>query len=204
MRLGNSKGNNTGKKYFKRGKHDQHEPIPEHIYKANEFNKWFSMNYQEIANFLKTKSIYNEDVFNTTFMRISEKLLFAGPIIKDYKAYFHRSYFTNYILEKEKEKRYIPLPLYENKNEVHHINPMEYENNCQQLEKDILEYVHNNYKSNEFEIFRVYTTSESKINYQQLSEISHTKTHSIQRIISKIIKDLRSNKEFINRYREIR
>lgn len=97
MKLGNSNGNNTGKKYFIRGRDDRDEPQPAHRKKADEFNGWFTENHQSLANFLIGKYAYNEDVFYTTYMRISEKILYSGMIVKDYVVFRFSSKKINYL-----------------------------------------------------------------------------------------------------------
>lgn len=203
MKLGNSNGNNLGKKYFMRGRDDQHEPKPEHVKAAARFNNWFSENFQLLVNFLIAKGSYDEDVFSQTFMRISEKILYTGCTIKDYKAYFHRSYYTNYIQNKASENfDVVPLPAYD-AFEAHHSNPYERERLQTQLEIDIFDYVYSRYQLNEFELFKMYISLKPAINYHSLAEITHLRVHNIQRIISKILTDIRSNKKLVNRYKEI-
>ncbi|WP_029902215.1 hypothetical protein [Prevotella sp. 10(H)] len=202
MKLGNSNGNNTGKKYFIRGRDDQKEPKPENRRKADKFNEWFACNQQKLANFLIGKYSYDEDVFYNTFMRISEKILYTGMSISDYKAYFHRSYFTNYIQDSEKESRYIAMPAYSNL-EAHHSNPYEKERMQAQLESDIFDYVYHRYELREFELFKMYISLKPAINYHTLADITKIQAHNIQRIVSKILTDIRGNKVLVNRYRDI-
>mgnify|MGYP000846025703 CR=1 FL=1 len=204
MRLGNSKGNNRGKKYFMRGRDDQHEPKPEHREAANRFNIWFAKNYQQIVNFLISKGSYDEDVFSQTYIRISEKILYTGAEVKDYKAYFSRSYYTNYIQDKASENfNEVPLPAYDTF-EAHHSNPYERERMQTQLEIEVFDYVYSRYKLDEFELFKMYISLKPAINYHTLAEITHLQVHNIQRIVSKILTDIRANKMLVNRYREIR
>ncbi|MBK5722539.1 hypothetical protein JGH11_16820 [Dysgonomonas sp. Marseille-P4677] len=203
MKLGNSKGNNTGKKYFMRGRDDQHEPKHEHRKAADRFNVWFSNNFQQIINFLISKGSYDEDVFSQTYMRISEKVLYTGAEIKDYKAYFSRSYYTNYIQDKANENfNMVPLPVYDTF-EAHHSNPYERERMQTQLEIDVFDYVYSRYRLDEFELFKMYISLKPAINYHTLAEITHLQVHNIQRIVSKILTDIRGNKVLVNKYKEI-
>ncbi|MBB4037015.1 hypothetical protein GGR21_002929 [Dysgonomonas hofstadii] len=202
MKLGNSKGNNTGKKYHIRKRDEQKEPKPANQKRAEEFNKWFAENYQLLINFLISKNSYDEDVFNATYIRMSEKLLFTGEKIDDYRAYFHRSYYTNYILDKTRESRYVPLPSYTNL-EAHHSNPYEREWMQTKLELDIFDYVYDRYELREFELFKMYISLKPAINYHTLAQITHVQVHNIQRIVSRILSDIRSNKELVGRYKEI-
>jgi len=203
MKLGNSKGNNTGKKYFMRAGKEEQEVKPANRKKANLFSEWFAENYQSLINFLISKNSYDEDTFSTTYIRIVEKLLYTGQVVKDYKAYFHRSYYTNYILDRTKEARYVSLPAYDNL-EAHHHNPYEKERMQTRLELDVFDYVYAHYDLREFELFKMYISLKPAINYHTLAAITHIQAHNIQRIVSKILADVRSNQELVNRYREIK
>ncbi|MDH6309323.1 DNA-directed RNA polymerase specialized sigma24 family protein [Dysgonomonas sp. PFB1-18] len=203
MRLGNSNGNNKGKKYLKRGKGNMPEPKPAHRKMAQQFNDWFEEGMQEIINYLVYKEAYNEDVFNETYIRIYEKILYAGLSIKDYKAYYYRSYYTNYIQNKIAEDRYVSMPPFANL-EAHHGNPHERERQQLMLENEVFDYVHRYYDRHEFELFKMYISLKPAVNYHTLAEITHIQAHSIQRIVSKILKDLRSNQKLVNKYKEVR
>jgi len=202
MKLGNSKGNNTGKKYCMRGRDDQGEPAAANRRRADKFGLWFGENYQELVNFLISKNTYDEDVFAATYLRIAEKLLYTSQVVKDYRAYFHRSYYTNFILEKTKENRYVPLKNNDNL-QAHHADPYEKERLQLKLELDIFDYVYERYPLQEFELFKMYISLKPAINYKTLSQITHIQEHNIQRIMSKILADIRSDKFFLDRYREV-
>ncbi len=203
MKLGNSKGNNTGKKYFVRKGKEFKEPKPANSNKAAKFNEWFSVNCRQLMDFLISKNTHDDDVFNTTYIRIVEKLLYTNESIDDYKAYFFRSYYTNYILERTRESRFVPMA-FGNNLEAHHDNPYERERMQTQLEIDIFEYVYKHYQLKEFELFKMYITLKPAINYKTLSAITHVQKHNIQRIISRILSDIRSNTELVNRFKEIK
>ncbi len=203
MKLGNSKGNNVGKKYFMRGRDDHHEPAQANREKADVFNRWFVENRQQLINFIIGKYAYDEDTFSTTYIRMCEKLLYTDLTIEDYSAYFHRSYYTNYVLLRTQEARCVPL-LIEHKLEAHHDNPYERERMQWQLESDVFDYVYRRYSLQEYEIFRMYISLKPAINYHTLEKITHIKAHNIQRMVSKILADIRSNKAMAARYREIK
>lgn len=202
MRLGNSNGNNKGKKYFLRKSCTGMQPIDENKEIANIFGSWFAENMDSLINFLKMKMYFDEDVFNTTFMRMYEKILFTGMEVKDNKAYFFRSYYTNYIQERTYEKRYgDPLP-YDNRSESSR-DAKEIEYSQIMLESDIFNYVYLNYSDRDFRLFKMYMTLVPKITFQALAEMENVKAYTIQRIISKITQDVRSNKQFLERYYDI-
>lgn len=202
MKLGNSNGNNRGKKYVLRSKQQMPESDADKRKRYEEFSAWFESKHRELVNFLKGKMCYDEDVYFYTFLRMSEKILFMGETIKNYKAYFHRAYYTNYIQQLEQANRFAPLGGMD-RIDNHASDPRESEMRQIRLENDIFDYVYNRYGIREFEIFKMYISLKPAINYQTLSNITSVRTHVIQRIISQILKDIRSNKQFVDRYREI-
>lgn len=202
MKLGNSNGNNRGKKYLMRNKELPTEVSPQNRMKFDKFAKWFEATNEILVKFLKYKECFDEDVYYYTFLRMSEKILYTGLDIKDNKAYFHRAYYTNYIQGKEQANRFCTLGAYDQidtrSNNVH-----ERERRQTMLEEDIFTYIYERYSLKEFELFKMYINLKPAVNYQILSEITTLPVHIIQRIISRILKDIRSNRGFTSRYREI-
>lgn len=95
MRMGNSGGKNKGKKYLKI---TGNETITiENKLKADVFVAWFGENYQSLKKELIQKETLDEDILTDTYLRIHDKILYGGLIIENYKAYFHRAFFTNYM-----------------------------------------------------------------------------------------------------------
>ena len=202
MKLGNSNGNNRGKKYLMRNKEMPTEILPENETKFNQFAQWFESMNDTLVNFLKYKECFDEDVYYYTFLRMSEKILYTGLELKDKKAYFHRAYYTNYVQSREQGNRFCSLGAYD-QIDTRSNNAVERERKQTILEEDIFTYIYNEYDLREFELFKMYINLKPAINYQILSEITTLPVHVIQRIISKILKDIRSNKKFVLRYREI-
>lgn len=202
MKLGNSNGNNRGKKYFMRNSEMLTEIPPQNKEKFEKFAQWFESANNKLVNFLKYKACFDEDVYYYTFLRMSEKILYTGLEIKDNKAYFHRAYYTNYVQSREQGNRFCSLGAYDQVDARPH-NAVERENKQITLEEDIFTYVYNQYELKEFELFKMYINLKPAINYQKLSDITTLPVHVIQRTISKILKDIRSNKKFVMRYREI-
>lgn len=202
MRLGNSFGNNKGKKYFIRGKHDVNNDI---VYadKAERFNKWFAGHYYEIYRFMCDKNIMNEDAMNDTYVRMYEIILYSGLEVKDYKSYFIRSFYTNHINDSMKQNRYCELNPNFDRADMDTEHYLELEKKQKKLEDDIFGYIYNSYNIHEFELFKMYVTLKPAINYNSLADITNLKAHEIQRTISKIKKDLRRNKEFEKRRKEV-
>jgi hypothetical protein len=202
MKLGNSNGNNRGKKYLMRNKEMPNEILPENKTKFDQFAQWFESMNDTLVNFLKYKECFDEDVYYYTFLRMSEKILYTGLELKDKKAYFHRAYYTNYIQRREQGNRFCSLGAYD-QIDTRPNNAVERERKQTILEEDIFTYIYNEYDLREFELFKMYINLKPAINYQILSEITTLPVHVIQRIISKILKDIRSNRKFVLRYREI-
>ncbi|MFV0468490.1 MAG: hypothetical protein ACK5MK_06140, partial [Dysgonomonas sp.] len=63
--------------------------------------------------------------------------------------------------------------------------------------------VYANYDLREFELFKMYVSLKPAVNYDSLSEITQVKAYSIQRIVSKIKKDIQENQDFFRRWKEV-
>lgn len=202
MILGNSFGKNRGKKYFVRDRDEQNADL---LYagKAEDFNHWFAHSHNQLIPALRDKNIYNSDTFNDTYLRIYETILFQGLDVLDYKSYFIRSYYTNYINGSVRENRYCDLLPNFDVSDSDKEFYQELEAKQKQLEQDILNYVYLRYKLREFELFKMYVTLKPAVNYATLSEITGVMAYTIQRIVSKIKKDIQDNKEFTKRRREV-
>lgn len=198
MRLGNSFGNNKGKRYLRKEEIDQVYAI-----KAEDFNKWMSQNYSSLVCFLKDRNIFDEDVFNETYEKIYEKILYSDIKGGDYRAYFQRAYYTNVINSKVQNNRFTELlPIHERDN-VDTEYFAEIEQKQIKLENDIMDYIYSNYEIRDYEIFKMYVNLKPAINYETLAEITGVKSHNIAYIISKIKKDICNNKDFAKRRKEI-
>lgn len=195
MRLGNSKGNNRGKKYILKGRDDKHQPKKENRAKADRFSQWFGNYYESILTELRQKDIYNDDTVTETFLKVYDNILIGGLDIENFRAYYMRAYFTNLIQGNIRESRFSSLSPYFDQVDANEYNP-ETDRAQKQLEEDIFTYVYNRYNTSEFELFKMYMCLKPAVNYGTLSEITNMKTHRIQFIISKIKKDLCNNREF--------
>ena len=102
MILGNSKKQNTGKKYIT--KNTLKEVTPENQLKADEFKEWFGNQYNLLVAEQKRKQTLNEDILIDTFFKLYKKQQQSGDI-EDYKSYFSRAYFTNYFQNNIKEEK---------------------------------------------------------------------------------------------------
>lgn len=200
MKLGNSKANNKGKKYvkIKEGTY----ATPQNQAKADDFARWFGQWYERLQTELKQKDTYDEDILNDTFIRIYDKIRFGGIDINNYKAYFHRAFFTNfmqYVITYN--QRVVPImPDYETPDNTDcDQEVIRYKEN---LESDILNYVYNRYPAQQFEIFKMYVRLKPAISYAQLSQLTEIPTNTISEIIARIRRDIRRHDEFVRRRRQ--
>ena len=194
MRLGNSGANNKGKKYIKI------KPgavaTPENQKKADKFKDWFGKTYTRLQTELINKDTYNEDILNDTFLRIYDKIRFGGLEIVNYKAYFHRAFFTNFMQETINQSQGITTSL-ENHDKIDDTeNDTELIAFKADLENDIFHYVYQRYSLHEFELFKMYMSLKPAINYTELSNITNISLSRISDIISKIRKDVCKQKDF--------
>lgn len=203
MKLGNSKGNNRGKKYFMRGIGNM-KPVAGGLDKADRFRQWFEKAYHSLVRELRQKNIYDEDAMNDTYLKIWENLVYSNLNILEYRSYFMRSFYTNLMNTTIRAGRYCEMmPGYDAEDDDL-VYDFELERRQQQLETDIFDYVYDRYSVREFELFKMYMCLKPAMNYGVLSEITSLKVHQIQFTISKIKKDLCRHKEFIARRREAR
>lgn len=195
MVLGNSYGNNKGKKYLRKNEIDI-------VYaaKAEHFNNWISENYNSLIHFLKSKEIFESDVFHETYNSIYEKILYSDIQCSDYWPYIMRAYYTNFINNKCKEKRYCELLPNCDVEDLNNDIELEQEEIQKRLSNDVFDYVYSNYGISEFELFKMYMSLKPAINYPKLAIITNMKSHEIQKIISMIKRDVQ--KEFSERRKE--
>lgn len=197
MILGNSNGNNKGKKYRK-------EYLDEVLaVEAEVFNKWISQNLYTVICFLKKTNIYDEDVLNDTYEKIYEKILYSGFNGSDYRSYLYRAYYTNYVNSNVQNNRFTELlPIHDNNN-IDTDYFAEIEKKQSKLEADIMDYIYSNYELREYEIFKMYVNLKPAVNYKTLAKITGLKYHHVQTIIAKIKMDVKNNEEFSRRRNEM-
>lgn len=177
MQLGNSNGDNKGKKYLKI-KGD--EPIKkENQHKLNLFNEWFTSSHLSLKNQLIAKNYFDEDVFNETYLRISMKILYGGLDIREYASYFHRAYYTNQIQISIKENRYIRVGLDNIKDSIDESNEQkEIMEKQEKLHAKIIEFIKTKFPE-DYELF--WLNMEEGIKYDELAEQLKIKAYIIQK-----------------------
>lgn len=198
MILGNSFGKNKGKKYLVRSKING-DTDALYADKTERFSIWFGENYDDIVRFLCSKQMYNEDAVNETYLRMYESILFTGLKIEDYKSYFMRSFYTNFINSSMRNSRYCTLAPTFDRSDAEDGYFAEMIVKQQQFEENIFNYVYARYDIHEFELFKMYISLKPAVNYYSLAQITGVKAHNIQRMISKIKKDIQENKSLIEK-----
>lgn len=194
MRLGNSGANNKGKKYIKI--REGAVATPENQAKAEQFAKWFGEWYTRLQVELIRKDTYDEDVLNDTYIRIYDKIRFGGLVIADYKAYFHRAFFTNFMQRVIGQTQSTEVAL-DNHDKIDDSESDEELIRAKAaLENDIFEYVYQRYPVHEFELFKTYVRLKPAINYAELSKITAISVSTISDIVSKIKKDICKQTDF--------
>ncbi len=197
MRLGNSGANNKGKKYIKIKPGDV--ATPENQLKADTFKEWFGSFYTRLQTELINKDTYDEDVLNDTFLRIYDKILFGGLDIADYKAYFHRAFFTNFMQINIQTSQSITTPL-DNQDKIDDSeSDEELIRTKWELENDIFDFVYSKYPIHEFELFKMYVRLKPAINYADLSGMTSLSQSRISEILSKIRRDICKQDKFVQR-----
>lgn len=218
MILGNSKKQNTGKKYIT--KNTIKEVSPENQLKADEFKEWFGNQYNLLVAEQKRKQTLNEDILIDTFFKLYHKQQQQGNI-EDYKSYFSRAYFTNYfqnnIKEEKKKQNHIYLNLidkeYEDSFNTLDIIPIEdnedrertieIQTNTDKLLTETFQYITDKYTVQQFELFRMYMFLKPHISYKKLSDITNLSIKYISQTISTIKRDIQDNQELISKRKRL-
>lgn len=189
---------NKGKKYLRKSKIDSVFAL-----KAEDFNLWFSENSKLLESYFSIRYLFEYDVFSDCYLKMYENILFSGIDIDNYRSYFISSYYKILAYSREIQNRYCEiLPNYD-KEDIDSEYTLELEEKQKSLEADIMEYIYSKYNIRDFELFKMYMRLKPAVNYATLAQITKLKAHNIQRTISKIKKDIRDNKEFANRRKEI-
>jgi len=203
MKLGNSGGNNTGKKYLKRDSLNYDKLTGEDYARLDNFNTWYTDNIALLESEFREKNSYDEDIINDTYATICESILFSRLEIEDYKSYFSRAYFTNNIQSKIKERRYLASEQQQLESSLNHVLAnWENDTEKQALIDEIIEFVKKNHKPAHSDLFIQYISLEKR-NYEILSLQTGIKAHIIQRIISNIKVNIRANIKLTNKRKQI-
>jgi len=197
MRLGNTAGKNKGKKYLKIKGNE--EITAANQAKADHFKYWFGENYMKLRRELIQKDTFDEDILNETFLRIHDKILYGGLVIKDYKAYFHRAFFTNFMQVTINIAKRMLASIDGHDTIDDEDDDTELYMSKEKLQDDILGYVFNRYPVRDFELFKMYISLKPAINYAELSKITAISQSRISETISKIRKDIQKDKSFCRR-----
>jgi len=192
MKLGNSAGKNKGKKYLKIKGNEK--ITAENQAKTDHFKDWFGENYLRLRRELIQKDTFDEDILNETFLRIHDKILYGGLVIKDYKAYFHRAFFTNYMqvtidMAKGILSSIDGFDTTDNTEDDEALNKTK-----AKLEVDVMDYVFKKYPVRDFELFKMYVYLKPAITYVELSDMTGLPQSRISETVGKIRRDVRNNK----------
>lgn len=109
LRLGNSGKGNTGKKYLNHNNLPDIEFTDEDLKRIEKYNSWYTNNKERIITMVTARGAFDEDIFQLTYTRTYNNVAYGKLDILDYASYFCRAYFTNFVLNKQKENRYTEL-----------------------------------------------------------------------------------------------
>jgi len=200
MKLGNSGGKNKGKKYLKiTGKESVK---PENQLRADAFCQWFGNMYQHIIREHVSNNIYNEDILDDTFLKIYDKILYGGLDIINYKSYFCRAYFTNFMQDRMRKQNQTEIYI-DDSNDYYSLTDESYkekEENSRKAElfNDILIYVKNKFGSDSCDLFLQYIQN-TDATYKSLSTQMDVPVHIVRYSIGRITGKIRKNQEYLLR-----
>lgn len=199
MLLFSSTPPNTGKKYIKNK--DQIDSV--FAGRAEDFNKWFSENYTRLYRYLADKQYLEYDVFVGTFEKVYNNILYSGAEISNYRTYFLTAYFSMLQTDRVFQNRFCELLDNIDIEDREYSEIVDIDEKRTNLEQDIFKYVYSKYSLRNFELFKMYMHLKPAVNYSTLESITGVKAYLIQRIVSKIKKDIQQNKEFQKRRKEV-
>jgi len=187
MILGNSKGQNTGKKYLMRKNIQNITPNESQTNKCRDFNNWYVNNHDRMRLQFIDKGYYNETVFIDTYIRICESLMFGNITIKSYVSYFSRAYYTNYILAVKNTPHFEDLPYDLNtENDLEDIDSLRMKKG---LLQDILSFVKASFSETDYRLFLMNVINGKT--QTECAEYFNKPKHKIQSRLSEIRKDIR-------------
>lgn len=191
---GGSGGKNKGKRYINYS--EEIIATPASLTRCDEFNNWFSTNYENLKINLINKGKYDDDVMVKTYLKIWRFLEYGG-IVDNYHCYFNTAYFTNEFLNKIKSSKEnnknIPIDNFEI---VDNEDSEEQYVAKDELISEIGEWLNKNVENEiDREIFIIYINtrrdSKFKMTYKKLSTITGVPTATISEVISRIKKQLK-------------
>lgn len=198
MRLGNSGGKNKGKKYLKI---TGYEIItPDNRAKSDRFKEWFGKNYLLLQRELVQKGTPDEDTMNETFLRIYDKILFGGLEIADYKAYFHRAFFTNYTQNRMRHSKILQIHVsdeYATELPDEAIEAAEIEKEKRELCDSVLSFVKEKFDTPTYDLFITYLNTGQK-NYQDVVEQTLIPYEHVAQVIGGIKRKIKNNHTFMH------
>ena len=192
MRLGNSNGQNTGKRYIKLTGNER--IAPERELAVGLFSQWMERNYVKLRRSIVGKGVYDDDVFSDTCQNMYDAIAFKQLDIKCYGSYFNRSYFTNKMLDASRETK---------RGKVHYDVTAAWNvpdqkfgysisvSDVRRLNHDIFEYVNTSYSPTESSLFEIYVQARSALSYKELSKITRMPYYSVATTLSGIFRDVR-------------
>lgn len=198
MKLGNTGGKNKGKKYLKIT--GRETITPQNQAKANLFKEWFSKNYTRMQTEMIDKRTFDEDMFNETFLRIYEKILYGGLAIDNYKAYFHRAFFTNYVQESMKKlatERILVSDEYAVDTLDETLSAIEEQQQKLDLYHEVLKYVRERFDEPCYKLFVAYVELGNR-RYEVVADATDIPHKSAAKIIGKIKRSIRKNPRLIH------
>lgn len=171
----------------------------------NQFNSWYSSNYNKLWNFAKRNKI-SQDLMHSSYIKIVEKIEKSGYQTNQYMTYCKRSMVNMSINDSKKSKQHfvdtddsdfktnIEMKLLEIHNDQ--LDSMEYQEQIMYLSKMLFSYIDScNYSDQEKFIFRSYFLVSGRVTYKKLHEITKINKNILTKTLTKMKRDIRENLE---------
>lgn len=203
MNFQNAKNTNTRKKYIKLQGYET--PTPENEARARKYMNWYAANMKKLEYYVQgSGGVFDEDIFNDTFLRVYDAIALKGLHVKDYTGCFLRSYRNTYINSKKSNnvdtisldgsdcnyRRAIDLSRLNHSS----FNSYQYEEIIETINSEVMAYVQDNYDEVSVSLFEMYVGLAPDISYKRLANMLGYQEFKIWPVIGKIKKDV--NKRF--------
>lgn len=200
--LGNSKGGNKGKKYFIRKNATEDMITVESQTSANNFVSWFVNVCLSIQREIKQKTNgkIDEDIFNDTYLKMHEIILYTNLQIKDHRGYFMRAYYTNITQKAILETRCVAFDMTMIETPPSEANIIAFEQEYKEVVNKVFNEARQFLSYSEYDIFHGFIKWKEKQegkaggSIEDYSRIVKVKPCVIQRVFSKGRKHLSANK----------
>lgn len=160
---------------------------PENEAKARDFMEWYGGNMDRLRHYVEW---YDEDLFTDAFLRAYEAIARRGTSVRNYTAYFLRTY-RNTLLDTKKISggHRADETALQRLTQVEFDAPL-YEAAVETINTEVLDYVREAYDEVAVSLFEIYVGLFPDISYGRMADMLGISENKIWPVIGKIKKDV--------------